>query len=519
VRALTAGIALAAVAWGVPAAVGATGDDSGLTQALDGILADARMSGGQESVVVEDADTGDVVYDHDSGNRLMPASNTKLLTSTAAMSVLGPDYRFPTDVLTDGAQHGAVLHGDLYLRGSGDPTILAGDYDKLAAQLAGAGIKRVTGKLVADDTRFDDDRLGRGWAWDDESDYYNAQISALSLAPNTDYDTGTTIVNITPGAAAGDPAKVTLTPPNHYVHLHVSTTTGAAGSDSTVSVDRAHGTNDVTVSGSIPADADTDQEWVTVWDPTAYAASVFRDALTAHGIAVTGPTSEGRATPDGAKTLATHQSMTLKDLYIPFLKLSNNMHAEILTKAMGVRTAGKGTWDAGLAAVEKYVKGLGVDPSQYRQVDGSGLSRMDNIPASVIAQVLVKARKEPWFADFYNGLPVACDPARFVGGTLRSRMCNTPAALNARGKTGSLTGASSLSGYVTTADGRDLVYSILLNNYMADDVTGIQDAFVVTLASSTKDKVVAVPPKSVRSAKPAGDGSGLECAWEKPKLC
>jgi D-alanyl-D-alanine carboxypeptidase/D-alanyl-D-alanine-endopeptidase (penicillin-binding protein 4) len=313
---------------------------------------------------------------------------------------------------------------------------------------------------------------------------------------------------------------VTLTPPTDYVHVDVTATTAPAGDDGGVTVERVHGTNDITVSGSIPADADPDEEWVTVWGPTGYAAAVFRDALAAHGIRVLGPTSLGRAAPAGARTLATHDSMPLKELVVPFLKLSNNMHAEILTKAMGVKTAGEGSWSAGLAAIEHYLKGLGIDTAQLRQVDGSGLSRMDNVPADVFAQLLVEVRKEPWYDDWYNGLPVACAPDRFVGGTLRSRMCNTPAALNAHAKTGTLTGASSLSGYVTDAGGRELVFSILLNNHLASSVTSIQDAIVATLASSTEDKAVTVPPKSVRGAGGAGaDGSGLECAWLKPRTC
>lgn len=512
---------LAALAWSVPAgSAGADGDDSGLPEALDSILADARMSGGQMSVVVAEADSGDVLYQRTSGNRLMPASNTKLLTSTAATAVLGPDYRFTTDVLSKGAQHGDVLQGDLYLRGSGDPTLLAKDYDQLAAQLADAGIKRVTGRLVADDTRFDDQRLGRSWAADDEASYYSAQISALAVAPDTDYDTGTVITTIAPGAAVGDRAKVTVTPPTDYVHVKVTATTAPADDDGGITVDRAHGTNDITISGSVPVGSDPTEEWVTVWGPTGYAAAVFRDALAAHGIRVLGPTSLGKPTPDGARPLATHDSMPLKDLLVPFMKLSNNMHAEILTKAMGVKTAGEGSWSAGLAAIQQYLKGLGIDTAQLRQVDGSGLSRMDHVPADVFAQLLVKVRNEPWYDDWYNGLPVACATDRFVGGTLRSRMCNTPAALNAHAKTGTLTGASSLSGYVTDAGGRDLVFSILLNNYLVSSVTSIQDAIVVTLAKSTGDKAVAVMPKSVRGVGGAdADSSGLECAWLKPRMC
>ncbi|WP_416976191.1 D-alanyl-D-alanine carboxypeptidase, partial [Streptomyces sp. 4F14] len=96
-----------------------------------------------------------------------------------------------------------------------------------------------------------------------------------------------------------------------------------------------------------------------------------------------------------------------------------------------------------------------------------------------LVRLLLAVRAEPWYADWYRSLPVACDPDRFVGGTLRSRMCGTPAALNARAKTGSLTGASALSGYVTDAEGRELVYGIVLNNYPASSVKPLEDAIVV----------------------------------------
>ena len=183
--------------WSAPAGAGPS--DTGLKGAIDRILVDARMDGGAASVVIADAATGERLYQRDGTDRLMPASNTKLATSTAAMALLGPDHRFRTDVLSTGSRHGSVLRGDLYLRGGGDPTTLAKDYDQLAADLAASGITRVTGRLVADDTRFDTQRLGRSWAADDESSYYSAQISPLTVAPDTDYDSGTVIVEATPG--------------------------------------------------------------------------------------------------------------------------------------------------------------------------------------------------------------------------------------------------------------------------------------------------------------------------------
>lgn len=506
-------VALVAAVLGPGAQAGADSDRTGLPEAIDTILGDARMEGGVASVVVADAGTGELLYQRLPSTRLMPASNTKLATSAAAMEILGPEYRFTTDVLTTGRRQGSVLRGDLYLRGTGDPSLLADDYDDLAARLAAAGVRRVDGRLIADDTRFDSVRLGRSWAADDESSYYSAQISALSVAPDTDYDTGTVIVTVAPGEEAGDEPVVTVTPDTDYVDIDVRATTVVAGGANDLTVEREHGTNTVVVSGTTPVGGAGAKEWVTVWEPTGYAATVFRDALARHGVRVSGPTRLGRQTPGTAVQLASHTSMPLKDLLVPFMKLSNNMHAEILTKAMGHEVSRQGSWGAGLAAISGYLKGVGVDAGKARQVDGSGLSRMNNFSAGQLLDLLLAVRAEPWYADWYRALPVACAPDRFVGGTLRTRMCGTPAALNARAKTGSLTGASGLSGYVTGADGRELVYGIVLNNYLASSVKALEDAIVVTLARSTAE--AAVPAATLKG----GASADVECSWRKPLSC
>ncbi|MGW7364921.1 D-alanyl-D-alanine carboxypeptidase/D-alanyl-D-alanine endopeptidase [Streptomyces sp. NPDC054841] len=512
---------VAALTWSTGSApAGAGPSDTGLKGAIDTILADSRMAGGAASVVIADATTGERLYERAGGDRLMPASNTKLATSTAAMALLGPDYRFRTDVLSTGRRQGSTLYGDLYLRGTGDPTTLAADYGRLAEQLRASGIRRVTGRLVADDTRFDTNRLGRHWAADDESSYYEAQISPLTVAPDTDYDAGTVIVEALPGAAPGDKPRVKITPPTDYVRADIRGTTVPAGQTDTLAIEREHGTNTLVITGGIPVGASATKEWITVWEPTGYAAAVFADALAEHGVRVSGSPRLGRPTPAGAAVLATHSSMPLKELMLPFMKLSNNMHAEALTKTIGYETAGRGTWSAGLAAIDGYLKKEGVDAAQLRQVDGSGLSRMNVFPADQLARLLLAVRDAPWYADWYASLPVACNPDRAIGGTLRTRMCNTPAALNTRAKTGSLTGASALSGYVTDAGGRELVYSIVLNNYLASSVKSIEDAIVVTLAKSdTADgTIAAVPVPRLRGGAPAAPAE-LECAWQKPKFC
>ncbi|WP_238165550.1 D-alanyl-D-alanine carboxypeptidase/D-alanyl-D-alanine endopeptidase [Kribbella caucasensis] len=484
----------------------------GLPQQLDTLLSDSRFQGSQVALVVRDATTGETVYDRNGGTRMLPASNTKLFSSTAAMHTLGPDYRFHTDVLATAPVRDGKLRGDLYLKGYGDPTALESDYVDLAKQVAQSGVKRIDGDLVADDTYFDHVRLGDSWAWDDEPFYYSAQISALTLAPNADYDSGTAIVESLPGSAIGKPVKLTLVPANGVLKLVNTATTGAAGSANTLSIERDHGTNLVRVTGSIPVDDTTaGVEWVTVWEPEVYAADVFRRALAAQGVLVYGRIKIGATPVDQARQLARDESMTVGELMTPFLKLSNNMHAETLVKAMGAVAAANGSWSAGLAVATQYAQSVGVDTSTIRLSDGSGLSRKVNVTADSITDLLLAAQKEPWFQQWYDALPIAGNPDRFVGGTLRNRMRNTPAADNLHGKTGSLTGVTSLSGYVTDRDGRKLVFAMMSNNYLVSP-RSVEDAVGVTLASWTSQApVAAIAPDTTRSVQVAD-----ECGeWDK----
>ncbi|TDC27090.1 D-alanyl-D-alanine carboxypeptidase/D-alanyl-D-alanine-endopeptidase, partial [Micromonospora sp. 15K316] len=489
-----------------------------LNATIDAVLADPRLAGAQTSVVVADAATGQTLYDRNGDRRLVPASNTKLLTSTAALALLGPEHRFRTEVRTTGKRRGTAVTGDLYLRGGGDPTLLAADYDALAAQVAASGVRVVTGDLVADDTRYDRTRLGPDWTWDDEPWYYAAQVSALTVAPDTDYDAGTVIVHAAPGSRAGAPAVLTTTPPTSYLRFDNRARTVADG-ETSISFEREHGSNTIVVTGQIAAGDAPASDWVTVWEPTGYAADVFRAALRRHGVRVLGATATGRPTPTGATTVARHDSMTLAELMVPFLKLSNNGHAEVLTKEIGRVVSGSGTWSAGLAAIERYVAGAGVDTGALRQRDGSGLSRRNMIPAGEFVDLLTAVRTEPWFDTWYAALPIAGQPDRFVGGTLRSRMQGTPAAGNVHAKTGSLTGASGLSGYVTDADGRVLAFSILLNNYLASSVKGLEDQIAVALAGHSEKSVdrARVAPSATPEAPQVPEGG--ECSWVKPIAC
>ncbi|QFZ20213.1 D-alanyl-D-alanine carboxypeptidase/D-alanyl-D-alanine endopeptidase [Saccharothrix syringae] len=473
---------------------------------LDRLLGEPRLTSAAVGLVVRDADTGDLLYDRSGRTRFQPASTAKLLTAAAALEGLGPDHRWDTDLAATGPVRGSVLLGDLYLRGTGDPTALAGDYDALAARLAASGVRVVRGALVADDTWFDQVPLGTGWAWDDETYSYNAQTSALTFAPDTDYEPGSVVVRVSPGAEGG-PARVRVEPPVE-VEVRNTAVTAAGGG---VRVQRAHGTNVVHVDGSIAPGAGDHVARVAVDGPTALVAGLFRRSLEAHGVVVTGGT-EFRATPASARVLARHRSMPLRELLVPFLKLSNNLHAEALVKTLGRRWHGEGSWSAGLRAVASLLSGLGVDVTASRLVDGSGLSRMDAVSPEVLVALLGAARAEPWFADWYGALPVAGRPDRLEGGTLRNRMAGTAAAGNVRAKTGTLTGVSALAGYVTTADGRRLVFSLVSNNYVSAAPKDLEDAVAVRLAS---DRAGQGQPQARVAGADAGAVVELECSWTR----
>src|SRR5690625_2717358 len=496
-----------------PMAPSNTAESADLTGEIDGILDDPRLDGTIAGVVVQDAATGERLYEHNPDYRLMPASNMKMLSSAAAMEILGPDYTFTTTVHTDGVTRGnsGVMHGDLYLRGDGDPTMLAEDFDSLAAQVADSGVRMVRGDLVADDTRFDDQRLGPLWSWGDEDFYYSAQISALSVGPNEDYDAGTIIVDTAPGADAGDAAEVSIIPDTDYITIDNQATTVEAGGTTSVGVTRERGSNTWTVSGTIAADADTSRVWRAVWEPTGLAASVFVDALEDHGVRVRGDVRTGEATPDDAEEVASHESMTLTELLNPYMKLSNNGHGEVLLKTVAAEMEGTGDWPTGAAVISDYLHTMGMT-EETRLVDGSGLSRGNQVPAGEFASFLYEVQDAEWFEEWYEEFPVACAGERMVGGTLNTRMCDTPAEGNVRAKTGSLTGVTALSGYVTDADGRDLVFSLLFNNNM-EGIQDIENQIAVTLASYSEDEEGALAPMVIDpSTEPAPE---FECSWLK----
>jgi serine-type D-Ala-D-Ala carboxypeptidase/endopeptidase (penicillin-binding protein 4) len=433
------------------------------------LLNDPLLKGSLAGVSVRSAENGELLYEHIGDTRLQPASVLKLFTAAAGLSVLGKDYRFTTAVLANGKMTDGTLEGNLILKGKGDPTLIPADFDRFAEAIKEQGIQRITGDLIADDSWYDDVRYSEDLTWNDEHQYYGSQISALTAAPNKDYDAGTVIVNILPGNI-GSEGNISLEPDTDFLDIINQTQTVDANGELDINIEREHGTNTIYIKGTIPADSKKTREWISIWEPSLFAISLFKMSLEKEGITVVGKIKAGTSTK-GMKELISHKSMTLSELMVPFMKLSNNGHAEVLVKEMGQVVHGEGSWEKGLEAMNSELAKLGVDIDQLVLRDGSGISHSNLIPANEITGLLYQVQKEKWFPAFHHSLPVAGVSDRMVGGTLRNRMKEEPLKENVIAKTGSLTGVSTLAGYVKTSSGKPLIFAVLLNNLL-DDTQG-----------------------------------------------
>lgn len=453
-----------------------------LHEKINTILKDEQLNGAIIGLSVRSSKTGELLYSHLGETRLRPASNMKILTSIAALETLGADYQFKTEVAIDGILEDNVLDGNVYIKGYGDPTLLKEDLEQFAKELKAYGVHTIKGSIFGDDTWYDDVRLSQDLDWSDESNYTGAQISALTLSPNEDYDTGTIIVKVSPGAKVGEKAEVTINPETDYITMINQAKTVATNETRNLSIEREHGTNTIHIKGTIPFDSIHSEKWVAVWEPTGYVLDVFRSSLEENGIQLTNDAKiQQKKTPQEAIVMTKKESMPLSEILLSFMKLSNNSHGEILTKEMGKRIYDEGSWDKGLQVIEESIAKFGVETETILLRDGSGMSHKNMIPANELTQLLYQIQPEDWYPIFEKTLPVAGEEDRSIGGTLRHRMTDLGLNGNVKAKTGNLTGVSTLSGYVTTKNREKVIFSILINNYLGEGITSIEDALVQLL--------------------------------------
>jgi D-alanyl-D-alanine carboxypeptidase/D-alanyl-D-alanine-endopeptidase (penicillin-binding protein 4) len=442
-------------------------------------------------VDIRSLDTGEHLYELNAGRLMMPASNMKIVTLAAAAEALGWDFRFTTTLEAFAPVDNGVLQGDLFIRGTGDPTINARSgraeavFAEWAAALHAAGITGVRGRIIGDDQAFDEQGIGPGWSWDYLEAGYAAPSGALQ------YNENTAPLTIAPGAAAGDPAIVRL-PPGTGLAVVSHAATGTAGSESTIAISRRIDSAVVEVSGTVPAGAAEVRRNVAVLNPTLYLAQSARDAFAARGIAVGGPAVDfddvapefvGTAIAE-RRVLATTRSAPLREIATVLMKVSQNLYAETFLKALGASQHGLGTTQGGRAVVRRTLASWGIPDDSYVNADGSGLSRHNYAAPATLTAVLERMYRDARHrAAFIATLPIAGRD-----GTIATRMQRTRAEANAVAKTGSIANVRSLSGFVRTRDGEMLVFSIIANDFVvpATTVNWIADLAVEILANFTR---------------------------------
>ncbi len=434
-----------------------------LAERIDAVLARQALADVTWGIEVRDP-SGTVLYARNAARPMIPASNLKLIVSAAAAHHLDPDYRFRTTVYGTGPVVDGTLRGDLVLYGRGDPMISSRYFatrttvwEMVADSLRARGIHRVSGAVVADESWWDREYVREDWEPEDRLWWYAAPVSALGFNDNAiDF-------RILPGASVGDPARITGEPASAAYRLQNTTRTVAAGGRATLDFERGTGPGAVRAVGQIPLGAGADTESFAVDDAARWTATVFRETLERRGIDIA--RDEIRVVSDPAASVSSTstalvewRSPPLPQAIGPVLLTSQNWFAEALVKAMGREVRGRGSWEAGLALERAFLTDVvGIDSADFVLRDGSGLSANNRVTPRALARLLEYVRRTPRQAVVRAKLPVSGAP----DGSLRSRLTDLRGRVAA--KTGYIGGVNSMSGFVTAADGRELVFVVLAN--------------------------------------------------------
>lgn len=442
-----------------------------LRAALAGLVdGDARRNEAW-SILAVSLDRGDTLFAWSPDAALTPASNMKLLTTAAALEYLGPDHRFVTYVLADGPIRDGVLEGNVYLYGTGDPTLGTRFAERpapalvaLADTLELLGVREIRGDIVGDGSYFAGDGSGAGWQPDYMNAWYATPAGALSVHEN--------LVRLeVSGGEAGHPPKLTYVPGGEGVWVRNDAVSGGGGRARVV---RSSYHGPILVTGR--AGSGTSVHDVSVADPPVYAAALFRDVLADRDVVLHGETrgiEDASASPitgrrmfapaledpdTRLRVLAEHTSAPLIEILEVINQRSHNFFAEQVLRALGRAAGGDGSAESGGRAITELMSRGGVDITGIRVADGSGLSPLNRASAASFIALLQYVQDSPHADLFMTTLPVAGETRRF------RRMGGTPAAGNLRAKTGTIQNVSALSGYVTAANGERIAFSIIGND-------------------------------------------------------
>lgn len=488
------------------------GEASRLGGQIAALLADPAVSRAHWGVAVTTMD-GTPLFGLDEDKLFRPASNAKLFTTAAAMALLNNDG-LGTAITSVAPDASGVVHGDLTLRGVGDPGLSARRFPyespaqrkareaaagvtpgkeprdpqaalapltEMAAKVA-AKVKRVDGDVVVRDDDWAWEPYGIGWGIDDEAWGYGAPISAMVLNDNQ------RDLRITPGAKPGDAATAEVWPVvTPFSHGDRIVTVGSDGSTN-IEAEQTGDPHSIRVRGTVQA-GHPDVEEIAVMDPALFAGDALKMLLAADGVEIKGKVrvehrlateirgfSAQLKEPADLQTgrswefrcperevpgvYACHHFPALADDVSVTLKVSQNLHAELLLKRMGKTYGEDGTFAQGARVVRQWLLNAGLDGDDFVFYDGSGLSSHDLVTPRATAQLLAYAAKQPWFAQWKAALPVGGED-----GSLTTRFPDPPLKDHIFAKTGTLGESRGLSGFVDCASGRQVIFSIFVDNH------------------------------------------------------
>ena len=478
----------AAAAVALPSSVRAEkADRETLRRSVEQLLLQPPLSGAHVGVEVQSLDDGSVVLSKNAEDLLNPASNTKLITSAAALLRLGPEYRFTTDYLADRPLRNGRA-GTLFVKGRGDPAVNTERLEGLVTDLWHRGLRTV-GDIVLDDTFFDREQFGPGWEQETSDKAWAAGVGALSLNHNS------VAIYIIASERPGQRARVEVDPDarDYFTIDSKVTTVRTNGRRKLRPRTLAEGERTrIVVEGRIPRGADPVVMFRRVGDPTFYYGQTLKMLLKQRGIRVSGRVRRGEV-PGSAVLLQSYESPELAEVVRDMNKVSSNFIAEMLVKTLGAELKGSpGTWPKGLEVAEDLLAELGLPRGTYVLHNGSGLNDTNRFTARQMASLLQAVWKRfPVASEFVASLGIAARD-----GTMRLRMEGTDAAGRLRAKTGTLERVTALSGYVQSLGGERFVFSVLVNDWTGKSgpVVSSIDRLGVMLAA------VGAPEASAREA-------------------
>ncbi len=457
----------AAPAWSSP--VGETALERDL-----GSIIGSRTRNGEWGAIVVSLTRGDTLFKENAEAEMQPASTMKMYTAAMALDRFGPDYNFVTWALRDGAVSSGVLQGNIYLRGSGDPSLSSRLWrtdepmDVLARQIAAAGIKRIHGDVVGDASAFDDQLVPEGWQSRYLGAAYAARVSALSLNENLVW------VVVQP---EGKTASVTLDPATASIPVESSVRVVGGSGGRISAVRRPDGS--VAVRGTIGARSGPLRYSLVVDNPPLYAAGALKASLLKAGVAVDGNVRLG-PTPPNAAQVAAIKSPPLAEIVTEMNRESINLFAELLFRSVARSAVPNepGSVQTGLTTLRSFLsQKVGAQPQDVTVSDGSGLSVLDRVTPRSMVRLLGFAHEAPWGSTFHASLPLEGE-----SGTLKRHGRYTPAHGNLHAKTGTTNTVASLGGYVTAKDGEIIAFSFIYNGADRWNAKATMDQMGATLA-------------------------------------